>query len=799
MKRMYGLGTRVCVLFVILGWGTAMADATLVENGQGRAAIVLARNPSKAAEAGARELQSWIEKVSGATLPVLTERETIDRKSRCEIFIGQTNAVTAQGVTTEGLGPEGIRIKTVGKNLFILGVDRQSLPNGGEQALNGTFYAVMTFVEDYLGVRWLWPGELGTVVPQEKTITVPKIDYSFTPRMKMRRYRNTNVWSGVHNRKLSGGVETPDPEGIGARMHGQAALWLIRHKLSATINPIRPFDAPRLQDLPPAPGGSVFLQYGHAFKKWYETYGEAHPEWFALQPDGSRKQPGNPGRARFCLSNEELIEEIVRQGRKSLDENPRITNVNLCPNDGGSAVFCVCERCKALDVPGTDLTARYMWFFNRIAEGIAETHPDRYVCSYAYSRYKMPQPDLKMYHNVILGMVMFGSKSWLCDAGRAQSRAQWQSWTGKVKHRFLRPNISSMGGGLPLLYPHRMDQDLKWVAQEDIVGFDFANVGHHWANEGLDYYVLAKLIWNPEADVDEIIDDYCRSGFGKAAPTVKRYFQAVEAITSEIAKVVVLDKLKPMRRPWTADYCKKIYAARLPQLKQMLLEAKDAARAGSLAVRERVDFLGDGLRFAELTMTLDKRDRQSRKARQAYYEAHRFSWAVAPAYKGGGVTALREVVVGIPSQVTAKVKQVPILWKNSGKPKEIKAFGYRAIDDMHVFLVLFETTDALDEKVSLYIDADMDTSTGRKRLGNDHYIAVSKRRGESYDANGQYVGFDVDFAGAQDRALIVGVKRSKLKFSPLGVKFKLWISTPYGKTGRFIADTANPSGVHRLR
>ena len=55
---------------------------------------------------------------------------------------------------------------------------------------------------------------------------------------------------------------------------------------------------------------------------------------------------------------------------------------------------------------------------------------------------------------------------------------------------------------------------LDYLSRHGMVGTDFDACLHNWATHGLNYYVLAKLLWNPDADVDALIDEYCRSGFG---------------------------------------------------------------------------------------------------------------------------------------------------------------------------------------------------------------------------------------------------------------------------------------------
>ena len=62
------------VLFIAALNPIHAADTFLVENGQPLAEIVIAEKPARMTKLAAKELQSTIAKMSGATLPVVTER-----------------------------------------------------------------------------------------------------------------------------------------------------------------------------------------------------------------------------------------------------------------------------------------------------------------------------------------------------------------------------------------------------------------------------------------------------------------------------------------------------------------------------------------------------------------------------------------------------------------------------------------------------------------------------------------------------------------------------------------------------
>ena len=57
-------------------------------------------------------------------------------------------------------------------------------------------------------------------------------------------------------------------------------------------------------------------------------------------------------------------------------------------------------------------------------------------------------------------------------------------------------------------------------------GVEAVNVesGNDWGGWGLYHYVLGRLLWDPDADVEGIFADFLEKGFGRAAPPMRKYF-----------------------------------------------------------------------------------------------------------------------------------------------------------------------------------------------------------------------------------------------------------------------------------
>jgi hypothetical protein len=555
--------------------------ATLVEKGQPRAVIVLPEKASPVIEGAARVLRDHIRQMSGAELPIRSEDKVGDAPTpeQAWILVGEGKLTEKQGKSRKGLGPGGISLSAKGQVLALFGTDASTPADP-----HGTRHAVTTFLEDKLGVRYLWPGELGKVVPRRETIDVEDFQYRFTPPLAQRRIRNM----GYHDRLQVGldrlGFSKDDYERLhadAARVSGESPDWFAWQRLGGTLN----------------------MNGGHAFGHLWAKYGKDHPDWFALQPDGSRDQSRNPDRARLCKSNPELIAAIAKEKIDELNRNPALLGVSIGPNDGGRTTFCTCPKCEALDSPKgrtivlTDLsgktprefehvslTDRTVYFWNAIAEQVAKVHPDKLLVVDAYSAYSAPPVERKLHPNLV---VRFAPLGYYSEEYRQESLRDWDGWSKAAKRIYFRPNLMLQGrrDGMPLLYVHKFGEDFRYLASHGMMGTDFDSCCHHWATQGLNYYVVARLHWNPEQDVDALVDDYCRAGFGPAAKSVRRYFDRLEALLNEAAA-------KKERTPvFTSEG--------LASLRKELDQARKEAE-GEAIVAKRVAFLELGLHWTEI-------------------------------------------------------------------------------------------------------------------------------------------------------------------------------------------------------
>lgn len=556
----------------------------LVEDGVSRAPIVLFDGAPPYTRQAADELAVYVEKVSGAR-PKVIEGEP-DPVPEHGIWVGFQPKVAKlfPDIDFTFKHPEEILIAANDKHLVIAGRDRwhpeHLVVEGideeivGKQQEYGTVNAVYTFLQDHLGVRWLWPDELGEDIPQRKQIAFEPFEYRYHPQIRAR--------GGAFNFSA-----------LSNKGYGRAHQWTRRQRLQLD---------------------SLRSEGGHAFGNWHERFHKTKPELFALQPDGTHPSPKN---VKLCQSNPAVWEQWLADVEAKLKKDPTRTEFNASPNDGWSSGHCVCENCRAWDHPRGEprlmhwhhhretrpaLFDRHVTFANKLAELLNGRYPDKdyrvMMLCYGHSR---PAPiQARPAKNVVMVSVAnFFGRTHLVDRGSTWGtthRDQLAAW-GKLAHHVMwRPNTGSPAGwqqGLPDVSIAQTIENIQFAAKNRCVGIYIDSVWEHWATQGPQYYVMAQLFWNPTRDGQKILDDYYKRAFGPAAANVRAYFETIEkARMAYVKEQGYGGGVFSFPRLYTDDL--------LSESGEHLRLAAAKVETGPEVYRQRVAFVRAGLTYSQL-------------------------------------------------------------------------------------------------------------------------------------------------------------------------------------------------------
>ena len=470
------------LFFFLLASSSLAADRVLTDDGRSDYEIVQAADANAATTLATRELNAWLNQSTGIELPVVASPSS----EKKHIFIGPS----ASSISADGLKPEGYRLKTMGDDIHIVGVDvqRGSLqPKRAAASQTGTLSGVYNFLERSLGVQFLWHDKLGTIVPKHERVVVPDLDITTAP-----------AWT---YRFLAYSPEGKCGEDIFARRLRLGHSYTVAH--SHSWHQIMPV----------------------------EKYGKEHPGWFA-EIDGVRKPAyymEHHG-GQVCTTNPEVIEIFAKAAIDFFNAQPDRDMFSLSPNDGSG--FCTCAKCRALDngvrADGRPiLTDRLVTFYNAIAERVAKVHPTKLLGAYAYSYYREPPAKVKPHPNLYL--VHATNTAFHQGVGWPEEHAMEVQWRAVARHFAKYDIYYSPDSSLNLIAPmtRHLVERIRAEAKTGMEG-GYLYMGQSYEQLGAGHYLMGRLMWDADADAKALSSKYYRSLYGKAGPQVQAYYDLLE-------------------------------------------------------------------------------------------------------------------------------------------------------------------------------------------------------------------------------------------------------------------------------
>jgi len=496
------LSLKVLFLLTVAIFYTATCNAmTIVKNGQPAADIVVAENASIDIQNAAKSLQHYIQKSTGATLP-------IHATSNAAVSIRLQNAATLPD--SPKLDPEGFILQGLDKSTFVIA-------GGGDRGIE---FGVYDFLERYLGVRWLMPGEMGEDVPKHATLDISPAKIVEEPVYLSRRL---------------GGITSSKSDVDGMWTWRNRAVWRESHGHNL------------LNIFPP------------------KDYAETHPEFYPMLK-GKRyipKQGTWNWQPNFSAPG--IVDEGAKQVEKYFQENPDSSSYSLAMNDS-SGTFdqspeSLARRNGTKNSQGKeDVSDDYFLWANGVASKVLLQYPDKWFGTLAYHELTDPPKAEIGVNDHIIPFMTLGRMRWIDPKIRKIDQENTEKWAAVAKHLGWYDYIYGMTYCIPREWPHLAQEYLSWGADHH-VKFYTSELYPNWG-EGPKGWIFAKLLWNPQQNVDELLNDWYDHAAGpSAAPKLKAYYAIWEKFwTQDILKSKWWTQTGPYL-PFTST----LYLADVPQ------------------------------------------------------------------------------------------------------------------------------------------------------------------------------------------------------------------------------------------
>ncbi|MFC3772325.1 DUF4838 domain-containing protein [Paenibacillus sp. GCM10012303] len=445
----------------------------LASNGKGKYGVFVSSNADAIERHAAQELVNYLTQVTGAPFQ-LSEGTT---PPAGPLFVVGRNALTENLVPElagDSLGEDGFVIRAAQRYIIIAGSDPR-----------GTMYGVNYFLDYYVGVKWYSPSY--TFVPTNPNLRLRVTNDVQVPRFEYRemyvndgnneQYRAHNLLNGKYRDRS---IHVPQSE---PWLDSWSSYW--------------PYDVHNFKKIVPQ------TQYHH----------------------GNQLLAMNESVRSIAAGN--LVQLITQRVNEGKDASYGFSQEDTTWNpDPDSLAFA--------NQHGGSLAAPVMDMVGDIATRVKTEIPDARIGTLAYMFTEEAPTGMTLPDNVVITFAPIYKDHGraLNDPKNSFSKANIEQWAQMSDNILFWDYIMDFsGGGYLMPYPslYAMSETIQYLATLPAVKGYF---GEHIVGNtapistgltDLRAWVGARLLWNPDQDYRELIDEFVNGYYGDAAPYISQY------------------------------------------------------------------------------------------------------------------------------------------------------------------------------------------------------------------------------------------------------------------------------------
>jgi len=491
----------------------ALTAAPLVKDGVPLGEFVVADDAPQAAKFATDDVCDWIEKITGARVPVLSSPS---EKSNEKIFVGTGFAAGFKEDLKRLAGNDGFAIRRTGDHVHVFG----SRPRG-------TLYGMYALLENNTDLIFARPHEkFGTVYGETPDLQLLKTDIIDIPVFLNRRF----------------GPNWPK--------HRATGIWLLRNRENT-------------RDVRANYKGFLELDmiepFGTNFATPVAKHAEAHPEYFGYDPKTDSRRFVKHGEGTMCLSvpglpaiwAEGLAENV---GKHEARFGRKVEQIRLGPGDNWFC--CQCEKCVApLTLPGGAVleckdpdsikdpqfrSTQIMMFVNEAMETWQELRPEIPIHFLAYIHFAEP-PLVRPHAELGIFFAPYPTSNMhfpLLDPRQPEPWGRrfekWLTLTDRLgfyEYFNAKPCPEGFYAAANLREVMKLPDHRNALIYSEM-GNDSGSGGigkgeFGWDGALMNHWVLTRLWWDPTQDVDELYTYFIERTYREAAPQMLEYYQLI--------------------------------------------------------------------------------------------------------------------------------------------------------------------------------------------------------------------------------------------------------------------------------
>ena len=478
----------------------------LIDDGKSSFVIYADKETGITGKFAAVQLMKYIKKSTGTGLKIVDKYPADKKVIQLSVNSGSNQK---EGFKTEALSSSKI---------LICGNDER-----------GLLYGVYDFLEKAFGIRWLAPFDYAEVIPHQKTVKLPLWRDESSPRMLYRRFHYCSAGRGV-------------PKPMEHRYN--VADWCVKNRYNVELERlVSKYDSAsvkktrmdKIKEFYAKRGGYIALptMWGHNYHYWVspKKYFKTNPKYFCYESSTGKWRAE---RAQLCATNPDVVKIIIKRAVEYFKKYPEREYFPLFQEDG-SRLWCQCPKCQKLYKDGNMngyKTEHNINLANNVAIELNKIIPGKKVATYAYSVTSQPPVHVKPNNNVFVTYCLMDFSN--------PDKFPWRGFYGEELSAW-----SKLCNGNLILYTYNY-LDFYYTANTSkslIRTFRYFNLekikcscqesNENWYGvSAYNYYLSARLAWNPWFNTKEFRKDYYEKFYGKAAKYIDKYHSLLEECLS---------------------------------------------------------------------------------------------------------------------------------------------------------------------------------------------------------------------------------------------------------------------------
>jgi hypothetical protein len=277
-----------------------------------------------------------------------------------------------------------------------------------------------------------------------------------------------------------------------------------------------------------------------------------HPEYYS-ELNGKRTTE----HAQLCLTNPDVVRIMTERVLAHIRQDPQAKLFSVSQNDW--AGWCQCSKCREIDEREGSPSGTMIHFVNQVAEAVEKEFPDVWIETLAYQYTRHPPKTLKPRHNVVPRLCTIE-----CDFSKPLNVSTYEQnrrfvediegWSAITDKLYVWDYTTNFGH---YVSPHPnfgcLQGNAQFFRDNHVVGLfeQGAYQAPHAEFAELRAWILAKLLWNPDQDVEPLYRDFFEGHYGPAAKPIRQYFDELQALVKPDENVLQI--WNPPTSPYYTD------------------------------------------------------------------------------------------------------------------------------------------------------------------------------------------------------------------------------------------------------